>query len=260
VTKLTEARTSSGRPTKTHVTLLNSSPDRPTPIDFGKRSATHPVLFTDNIVRLSRSGGTQTDQEMLFGLLTHSLDAVAAGRITETLLNRFGSFAEAIAASPVVLAGIEGMTDREVAIFKAIEMAAHKLGEASLKSQPVLKNWPMLTEYLNLTMGRKRNEVVKVLFLDTRNRLISDEILNEGDVSFVQMSPRKILARALEVNCTAMILAHNHPSGDPTPSKHDIDFTNNFCVAASYMELVVHDHVVVGSGRFFSFRQEGLMT
>jgi DNA repair protein RadC len=138
-------------------------------------------------------------------------------------------------------------------------MAAQKLGEATLKEQPLLNNWSKLTEYLNLTMGRQRNELAKALFLDTKNQLIADEILNEGDVKFVQMSCRKILARALELNSTAIILAHNHPSGDPKPSQCDIDFTQDFRIAASYMDVVLHDHVVVGNGRYFSFRREGLL-
>ena len=208
----------------------------------------------------SRRAVSQTsERQMVFSFLSHSSDAADAGMATENLLRAFGSFAEIVAAPRCALAKIEGVTDANIELIKAIEQAARQLAQVSLKALPILNNWSKLTEYLTLTMARERNEMAKALFLDTKNQLISDETLNEGDAKFVHISSRKILARALELNSTAVILAHNHPSGDPHPSQQDIDFTSDFRIAASYMDIVLHDHIVVGTRGCFSFRREGLL-
>lgn len=231
-----------------------------------------PVISSDTACKRSRAvcierrhtqsrriASQNSDRQMVFSFLSHSSNAADAGMATENLLHAFGSFAEIIAAPRCALAKIEGMTEGSIELIKAIEQAARQLVQVSLKALPILNNWRKLTEYLTITMARERNEIAKALYLDTKNQLLSDETLNEGDATFVHISSRKILARALELNSTAVILAHNHPSGDPHPSQQDIDFTSEFRIAASYMNIVLHDHIVIGRGSYFSFKQEGLL-
>jgi DNA repair protein RadC len=126
--------------------------------------------------------------------------------------------------------------------------------------QPVLKNWDALMDYLNAALARERVEQFRILFLDHRNRLIADEVQTRGTVNHTPVFPREVARRALELNASALILAHNHPSGDPTPSAADIQMTREVAEAASAVAVLVHDHVVVGNGAWISLRREGLLT
>jgi DNA repair protein RadC len=220
-----------------------------------------PVLMNEPSARLKQASCDDDlrDREMLFALLSHMMPMAEAGRATGNLLGQFGSFADTVSAPTIDLAKIAGLTPQVVFLIKAIEQAADRLSRSTLKDVPLLNNWPVLQKYLNATLSRQKNEIAKSLFLNKKNRLISDEIVSAGDVGFVQISPRKILMRALELNSSAVIIAHNHPAGDPSPSEQDLLFTRDFGIAASYLDIVIHDHIIVAKGRFFSFRREGLL-
>jgi DNA repair protein RadC len=123
--------------------------------------------------------------------------------------------------------------------------------------RPVLTNWPRLMEYLTAELSRERIEQFRVLFLDNRNRLLADEAQQRGTVNHTPVYPREVAKRALEP--TALILVHNHPSGDPTPSEDDIGMTQRVKAAAAALSIVLHDHIIVGNGRWLSFRKEGLL-
>jgi DNA repair protein RadC len=123
----------------------------------------------------------------------------------------------------------------------------------------VLGNWDALMAYLNAVMARERVEQFRVLFLDTRNRLIADEAQSRGTVNHTPVYPREVVKRALELHATAIILAHNHPSGDPQPSRADMDMTREIAAAASALGIVMHDHVIIGNGRWLSMRREGML-
>ena len=125
--------------------------------------------------------------------------------------------------------------------------------------QPVLNNWDRLMEYLNAELSRERVEQFRVLFLDNRNHLIADEAQQRGTVNHTPVYPREVAKRALELHATALILVHNHPSGDPTPSRDDIAMTQQIKAAVGALSIVLHDHVVNGNGRRFNFREEGLL-
>ena len=199
------------------------------------------------------------DHEMLEMLLFLALPRRDTKGIARVLLSRFGSFANAIAAPAHDLRGVEGLGDAGTAALKLAQAAALRLLRTEQMGQPVLKNWDRLMEYLNAVLARERVEQFRVLFLDNRNRLIADEAQARGTVNHTPVYPREVVKRALELQSTALILVHNHPSGDPSPSQDDVAMTREVKVAASALSIVLHDHVIVGNGRWLSFRREGLL-
>ncbi|HEY5301733.1 MAG TPA: DNA repair protein RadC [Acetobacteraceae bacterium] len=199
------------------------------------------------------------DHEMLEMVLFLALPRRDTKPIARALLNRFGSFAAAIAAPPNDLRGVEGLGEAGMAALKLVQGAALRLARAEVMDRPVLANWDRLIEYLNAVLSRERIEQFRVLFLDTRNRLLADEAQGRGTVNHTPVYPREVVKRALELHATALILVHNHPSGDPTPSREDVAMTAEVKNAAAVLSVVLHDHIIVGNGRWLSFRQEGLL-
>jgi len=179
--------------------------------------------------------------------------------IARALLTRFGSYAAAIAAPLQELRGIEGLGEAGAAALKTVQAAAVRLVRAELMNRPLLANWDRLIEYLTAALARERVEQVRVLFLDNRNRLLADEIQGRGTVNHTPVYPREVVKRALELQASALILVHNHPSGDPSPSREDVAMTREVKEAAAALSLVLHDHVIIGNGRWLSFRREGLL-
>ena len=179
--------------------------------------------------------------------------------LARALLARFGSFAKVIAAPVQDLLSVEGIGEAGVATLKSVHAAALRLLRAEVIDQPVLNNWDRLMAYLNAELSRERVEQFRVLFLDNRNHLLADEAQQRGTVNHTPVYPREVAKRALELHATALILVHNHPSGDPTPSRDDIVMTQQIKAAVGALSIVLHDHIVVGNGRWFSFREEGLL-
>jgi DNA repair protein RadC len=199
------------------------------------------------------------DHELLEMVLFIALPRRDTKPIARALLSRFGSFAAAIAAPVNELRGIDGLGEAGVAALKTIQAAALRLMRAEVLNRPVLNNWDRLMEYLNAVLARERVEQFRVLFLDSRNRLLADEAQARGTVNHTPVYPREVVKRALELHATALILVHNHPTGDPTPSRADIEMTAEIKSAAAGLGVVLHDHVVIGNGRWVSFRREGLL-
>jgi DNA repair protein RadC len=199
------------------------------------------------------------DHEMLEMLLHVALPRRDTKAIAKALLERHGSFARAIAATPQDLRAIEGLGEAGAAALKLAQGAALRLLRTEVMGQEVLNNWDRLMAYLNAVMARERIEQFRVLFLDNRNRLIADEAQARGTVNHTPVYPREVVKRALEVQATAMILVHNHPSGDPSPSVDDIAMTREVKAAATALGIVLHDHVIVGNGCWLSFKREGLL-
>jgi len=179
--------------------------------------------------------------------------------IARALIARFGSFGAAIAAPVQELLGIDGLGEAGVASLKAVHAAALRLMRAEVIDRPVLSNWDRLMGYLNAALARERVEQFRVLFLDNRNRLLADEAQARGTVNHTPVYPREVVKRGLELHATALILVHNHPSGDPTPSREDVAMTQEIKAAAETLSIVLHDHIVIGNGRWLSFRREGLL-
>ena len=154
---------------------------------------------------------------------------------------------------------VDGLGETGVAALKVVHAAAIRLMRAEVIDQPILNNWDRLLDYLNAEVSRERVEQFRVLFLDNRNRLLADEAQQRGTVNHTPVYPREVAKRALELNATALILVHNHPSGDPTPSRDDIAMTQQVKAAVEPLSIALHDHIVVGNGRWLSFLREGLL-
>jgi len=199
------------------------------------------------------------DHELLEMVLFLALPRRDTKSIARVLLARFGSFANAIAAPVPDLLAVEQLGRSGVAALKTVQAASLRLVRAELLGQPVLTNWDRLMEYLQASLARERVEQFHVLFLDNRNRLIADEAQARGTVNHTPVYPREVVKRALELHATALILVHNHPSGDPTPSAEDVAMTAEIGRAATALSITLHDHVVVGNGAWTSLRREGLM-
>jgi DNA repair protein RadC len=197
------------------------------------------------------------DHEML-EIVLFALPRRDTKPLARALLARFGSFARVIAAPVQDLLAVDGLGEAGAATLKSVQAAALRLLRADVIDTPVLNNWDRLLAYLGAELSRERVEQFRVLFLDNRNQLLADEAQQRGTVNHTPVYPREVAKRALELHATALILVHNHPSGDPTPSRDDIAMTEQIRAAAAALSIVLHDHIVVGNGRF-SFRQEGLL-
>jgi DNA repair protein RadC len=198
------------------------------------------------------------DHEML-EILLFALPRRDTKSIARALLGQFGSFAGVIAAPVQELLAVDGLGEAGAATLKSVHAAGLRLLQAEVVSEPVLNNWDRLMAYLAAELSRERVEQFRVLFLDSRNRLLADEAQQRGTINHTPVYPREVAKRALELHATALILVHNHPSGDPTPSGDDIMMTTEIVKAAGALGIVVHDHVVVGRGKFASLHALGLM-
>ena len=179
--------------------------------------------------------------------------------LAKSLIDRFGSFADAIAAPRERLLEVEGIGESVVTQLKVVEAAALRLSKTRLIGKPALSSWTALIDYCAATMARNPKEEFRVLFLDRKNVLIADEAQSSGTVDHTPVYPREIVKRALELSASALILVHNHPSGDPTPSRADIEMTREIASAAKALRIAIHDHLVVGRGGTASFKALGLL-
>ncbi len=166
--------------------------------------------------------------------------------LAKQLLRRFGSFPEVIAAPPELLRKIDGVGDAVIAEFKLIQAAAARLMRAEITRRPVLSSWSAVLDYCRAAQAFADIEQFRILFLDKRNQLIVDEVQQKGTVDHTPVYPREVVKRALELSATAVVLVHNHPSGDPTPSRADIQMTQAIIDVAKPLGIAVHDHIIVG--------------
>ena len=208
---------------------------------------------------LTAGPGALLDHELLEMVLFLALPRRDTKPIARALLARFGGFADAVSAPDVELRGIEGLGEAGVAALRIVQGAALRLALAGVKDRPLLASWPALLDYLHAALARERVEQFRVLFLDAKNRLIADEAQGRGTVNHTPVYPREVVRRALELHATAIILVHNHPSGDPTPSRADVEMTAEVKRAAEALGIVLHDHVIVALGAHASLRALGLI-
>jgi DNA repair protein RadC len=210
--------------------------------------------------RLLKAGpDALADHEMLEMILFIALPRRDTKPIARALLTRFRTFGGVLGAPERELRTIEGLGEAGTAAVKLVQAAALRMMRQDLTSQPVLSTWDRLTNYLVVAMGNERIEQFRVLFLDGRNKLIADEVQGTGTINHAPAYPREVVRRCLELHATAIILAHNHPSGEPAPSREDVALTTEIARAAATMGISVHDHIVVGRGRWLSFRAEKLL-
>ncbi len=208
-----------------------------------------------------RDRGTEAlaDYELLEMLLFLAFKAGDTKPLAKALINRFGSFAAVLAASYKQQMEVPGLGVHSVTALQIVRAAAIRMALAEVREQPILNSPDKLTAYLNIVLAREKVEQFRVLFLNSRNSLIADEMQGRGTVDHTPVYPREIVKRALELHATAIILVHNHPSGDPSPSAEDVAMTREIREAGRLLSVELHDHVIVGNGRSFSFRELGLL-
>jgi DNA repair protein RadC len=174
--------------------------------------------------------------------------------LAKALIRKFGSFAEVIHAPEQRLREVKGVGDRTVTELKLIAAASHRIAKGELQQRPMLSSWTAVIDYCRTSMAFADKEQFRILFLDKRNQLIADEVQQTGTVDHTPVYPREVIKRALELSATAMILVHNHPSGDPTPSQADIQMTKAIIDIATPLGISVHDHIIVGKNGHASLK------
>lgn len=199
------------------------------------------------------------DYEVLELVLFRAIPRREVRRLAQRLLFEFGDFNRVISASPQRLARVQGVGTAVIQELKIVETAAHRLSRAKMMNREVLSSWDALLDYCQTRMAHLEVEQFRVLYLDCKNVLIADEPQGQGTVDHVPVYPREIAKRALELNASALILVHNHPSGDPTPSASDIAMTKSVQRAGDALGITLHDHLVIGKSCHVSFRSQALL-
>jgi DNA repair protein RadC len=195
-----------------------------------------------------------SDYELLELVLFRAIPQRDVKPLAKDLIAKFGSFAEVIAAPKKRLTEVKGMGDAAATELKIVHAAASRLARGRVEKKPVLSSWSSVIDYCRTSMAFADKEQFRILFLDKRNQLITDEVQQTGTVDHTPVYPREVVKRALEVSATALILVHNHPSGDPAPSRADIQMTQSIIDIAKPLGISVHDHIIVGKEGHASFK------
>lgn len=203
--------------------------------------------------------GAIADYELIELLLFLAVPRRDVKPMAKALLERFDSFAEVISAEPARLKEVSGVSDNVVIAFKMIREGALKLSQEQILGKPVVSSWQALLDYCRASMAFHNKEQFRILFLNRKNVLIADELQQEGTIDHTPVYPREVIKRALELGASALILVHNHPSGDPTPSRDDIEMTKEIDEAGKKLGVTMHDHVIVAKGSYSSFKALGLL-
>ena len=232
--------------------LENKEPTAPSPHYHGHRERLKQRLLTSD-------GESLADYELLEAILFRALPRRDTKPIAKELLQRFGSFAEVINASDGELRKVKWIKDGAIGEFALIKAATRRLLKTAIVERPVLTSWAKVLDHCRAAMAFEPREQFRILFLDKRNRLILDEVQQTGTIDHTPVYVREICRRALEVNATALILAHNHPSGDPTPSRGDIEMTKEIVKVAQGLGISVHDHIIIAKEGHASFKGLGLI-
>ena len=199
------------------------------------------------------------DYELLELLLFRIIPRRDTKPLAKALIARFGDFAAVLAADPHRLVEVDGCGPSVALELKTLQAAVERAARVEAKRKPVVGSWTKLIDYCRVTLQHETHEQFRVLFLDVKNQILADEVLGEGTIDHAPVYPREVVRRALELRAAAMILVHNHPSGDPTPSHADAEITKEIVAAAETLGLKVHDHLVIGRHGAASLRQLGLM-
>jgi DNA repair protein RadC len=208
---------------------------------------------------LQAGGAALPDYELLELVLFRAIPRQDVKPLARLLLDTFGDFNRVVSASPARLHLVKGVGPAVVLELKLVEAAAQRLMRAKVIQKPLLSSWDALLDYCHTAMAHRETEQFRVLFLDRKNVLIADEEQAKGTVDHVPVYPREIVKRALELNASALILVHNHPSGDPTPSQADLTMTSQVQDACAALGLVLHDHLIIGKEKELSFRAHGYL-
>jgi DNA repair protein RadC len=186
------------------------------------------------------------DYELLELILFQAIPRIDTKPIAKALLQKFGSFSEVLATPAARLMEVDGVGEKAAHHLRVVYAAAQRFGKDQVRARPLLDSWASVIDYCRGAMGYEPVEQFRILFLDKRNSLIADEVQQSGTVDHTPVYPREVVKRALELSATALILVHNHPSGDPTPSRADVEMTKSVIEIAKPMGITVHDHIIVG--------------
>ncbi len=210
--------------------------------------------------RFLHSGGSGfRDYELLEMVLFTAIPRRDVKPLAKQLLKEFGSLSAVMGASIIELQKMKGLSENTAVFLKTVQaLTAHML-RSDIEKKPILASWQQLMDYCYVTMAHEKREHFRVLFLNRKNQLMADEVQQTGTVDHTPVYPREIVKRALELGATAMILVHNHPSGDPTPSDSDIAMTEEIIRAAAALDILVHDHLIISQGGHVSFKSLGLL-
>lgn len=223
-----------------------------------------PSYIADHRARLRErfmDGGAAAlpDYEMLELVLFRAIPRKDVKPLARRLIDTFGDFNRVLSAPAARLLAIDGVGPAVLCELKLVEAAAHRLARARVMNRHVISGWDAVVDYCHTVMAHRETEQFRILYLDRKNVLIADEEQARGTVDHVPVYPREVVKRALELNASALILVHNHPSGDPTPSQADIEMTLRIEEAARALGITLHDHLVIGRSREQSFRASGLI-
>ncbi len=238
--------------------LFDDSPPRPSSAatDVGHTSG-HRARLRKRLL----DGGAEAlaDHEIVEYLLAVGRPRIDTKPIAHSLIRRFGSLAGVMNADWKALESHPGMGETSAAALKIVALAARRLARAQAQEQPLLGNWQALVDYLTVDMAHLTVERVRILYLNSANRLILDHHVGDGTIDEAAIHPREVVKRALEIGATALIMVHNHPSGFPQPSRADIQMTNRIAEAGRLLGIVVHDHLVIGREGYVSLKAQGLV-
>ncbi|MDI6835656.1 MAG: DNA repair protein RadC [Rhizobiaceae bacterium] len=232
-------------------------PSKPRPISEGSpQEEAHYIGHRDRLRTRFRENGEAAlaDYELLELLLFRLIPRRDTKPIAKALIGRFGTLAGVLGAPPALLQEVKGIGETVALDLKLIATTAQRMLKSELKERHVLSSWSSVIDYCHAAMAYETTEQFRILFLDKRNALIADEVQGRGTIDHTPVYPREVVKRALELSATAIILVHNHPSGDPTPSRADIDMTKTIIDTAKPLGITVHDHIIIGRQGHASFR------
>ena len=221
----------------------------------------HYLGHRERLRRRFREAGPDAlpDYELIELILFRAAPRRDTKPLAKALIARFGTFAEALNAPEELLREVPGIGEAAITELKLVRAAALRLMRGEVLERPVLSSWAQVLDYCRASMGFASKEQFRILFLDKRNQIIADEVQQTGTVDHTPVYVREVVKRALELSATAIVLVHNHPSGDPTPSRADIEMTKQIVAAAKPLGVLIHDHIIVGKQGHASFRGLGLI-
>lgn len=199
------------------------------------------------------------DHEVIEYLLATARPRIDTKPIARSLIQRFGSLAGVLAADPQTLVRHPDMGEASAAALRVVALAARRMARQQVREKPVLGSWQALIDYLHIDMAHLTRERVRVLYLNAQNMLVLDDMVGDGTIDETAIHPREVIRRALDIGATALILVHNHPSGNPQPSRADIQVTHRIIEAGRHLGIVVHDHVVIGREGHVSLKAKGVI-
>jgi DNA repair protein RadC len=226
-----------------------------------QKPAPHYKGHRDRLRQRFAQGGTDAlaDYELLEIILFMAIPRRDVKPLAKELLKKYNSLPELLSAPIHQLTQTAGVSENVAIALKAVNATAHRMLKQDIMQKPVLNSWSRLIVYCMATMAHEKREHFRILFLNKKNELIADEIQSSGTVDHTPAYPREIMKRSLELGATALILIHNHPSGDPSPSQADIDMTGQIIRAAAPFQIAIHDHIIVSRNGYTSFKNQGLI-